>query len=306
MTRRPSSSNRRTDAEPTAMRPLLFFPPTGAAGSSPLRSRGGAALAAGTCPLTALSPFLAGAAAESQLASPRRPPEEPRPRHGVLDHLPAGGAGFRHLVPSILLLQSCEDEKCEGICQMDDVLDCVCFLHHSRDTHRHHSLLEIDEYISQARDKSYETMMRVGKRGLNLAANAAVTAAAKGQGVLSEKLRSFSMQDLTLIRDDDTVHLRSPEPRMRTSATGQLETVDDSGASCYSSSEEMTLSQRHNGAQSDARTDPSDDDTGDKVPKRTQSLKAPKKVTKTEPPQKTVKARPKKKVTGSSAAGESA
>ncbi|XP_077182258.1 receptor expression-enhancing protein 2 isoform X3 [Paroedura picta] len=87
---------------------------------------------------------------------------------------------------------------------------------------------EIDEYISQARDKSYETMMRVGKRGLNLAANAAVTAAAKGQGVLSEKLRSFSMQDLTLIRDDDTVHLRNPEPRLRTSTTGLLETVDDS------------------------------------------------------------------------------
>lgn len=41
------------------------------------------------------------------------------------------------------------------------------------------SLQEIDEYITQARDKSYETMMRVGKRGLNLAANAAVTAAAK-------------------------------------------------------------------------------------------------------------------------------
>ncbi|KAH0629958.1 hypothetical protein JD844_012456, partial [Phrynosoma platyrhinos] len=168
--------------------------------------------------------------------------------------------------------------------QMDDVLDCVCLLHHSRDTHRHYSFLvsppphEIDEYISQARDKSYETMMRVGKRGLNLAANAAVTAAAKGQGVLSEKLRSFSMQDLTLIRDDDTVHLRSPESHMHTSTTGLLETVDDSGASCYSSSEEMVVSQRHNGAQSDARTDPSDDDTGDKVPKRTQSLKAPKKV----------------------------
>ncbi|XP_066471833.1 receptor expression-enhancing protein 2 [Tiliqua scincoides] len=157
---------------------------------------------------------------------------------------------------------------------------------------------EIDEYISQARDKSYETMMRVGKRGLNLAANAAVTAAAKGQGVLSEKLRSFSMQDLTLIRDDDTMHLRSPESRKRTSATGLLETVDDSG-------EEISVSQRH-GTQSDARTDPSDDDTGDKVPKRTQSLKAPKKVTKTEPPQKTVKARPKKKATGSSAASESA
>ncbi|XP_053148618.1 receptor expression-enhancing protein 2 isoform X2 [Hemicordylus capensis] len=158
---------------------------------------------------------------------------------------------------------------------------------------------EIDEYISQARDKSYETMMRVGKRGLNLAANAAVTAAAKGQGVLSEKLRSFSMQDLTLIRDEDTVHLRSPEPRMRPSTTGLLETVDDSG-------EEVSASQRHNGSQSDARTDPSDDDTGDKIPKRTQSLKAPKKITKTEPPQKTVKARPKKKAAGSSATGESA
>nr|XP_056720007.1 receptor expression-enhancing protein 2 isoform X2 [Euleptes europaea] len=140
---------------------------------------------------------------------------------------------------------------------------------------------EIDEYISQARDKSYETMMRVGKRGLNLAANAAVTAAAKGQGVLSEKLRSFSMQDLTLIRDDDTVHLRSPEPRLRTATTGLLETVDDSGASCYSSADEVSGSQKHNGTQSDARTDPSDDDA-DKVPKRTQSLKVPKKVTKTE------------------------
>ncbi|XP_048345832.1 receptor expression-enhancing protein 2 [Sphaerodactylus townsendi] len=164
---------------------------------------------------------------------------------------------------------------------------------------------EIDEYISQARDKSYETMMRVGKRGLNLAANAAVTAAAKGQGVLSEKLRSFSMQDLTLIRDDDTVHLRSPEPRLHTSATGLLETVDDSGTSCYSSADEVSGSQKHNGTQSDARTDPSDDDA-DKAPKRTQSLKVPKKVTKTEPPQKTVKARPKKKATGSSTAGESA
>lgn len=37
------------------------------------------------------------------------------------------------------------------------------------------------------------------------------------------------MQDLTLIRDDDAVHLRSPEPHTRTSATGLLETIDDSG-----------------------------------------------------------------------------
>ncbi|XP_064017793.1 receptor expression-enhancing protein 2 isoform X2 [Pogoniulus pusillus] len=140
---------------------------------------------------------------------------------------------------------------------------------------------EIDEYITQARDKSYETMMRVGKRGLNLAANAAVTAAAKGQGVLSEKLRSFSMQDLTLIRDEDTVHIRSHEPQLHSSSGGLLETIEDS-ASCYSSGEESSVTQRSNGTLSETRTDPSDEDAGDKLPKRTQSLKAPKKVLKTE------------------------
>uniref|UniRef100_A0A3B4AIL3 Receptor expression-enhancing protein n=1 Tax=Periophthalmus magnuspinnatus TaxID=409849 RepID=A0A3B4AIL3_9GOBI len=65
---------------------------------------------------------------------------------------------------------------------------------------------EIDDYIAQAKDRSYETMMKFGKRGLNLAANAAVTAAAKGQGVLSDKLRSFSMQDLTLIQTEEDLH----------------------------------------------------------------------------------------------------
>uniref|UniRef100_A0A672K1N6 Receptor expression-enhancing protein n=1 Tax=Sinocyclocheilus grahami TaxID=75366 RepID=A0A672K1N6_SINGR len=66
---------------------------------------------------------------------------------------------------------------------------------------------EIDEYITQAKDRSYETMMRFGKRGLNIAATAAVTAATKGQGVLSDKLRSFSMQDLTLIQNEDELQL---------------------------------------------------------------------------------------------------
>ncbi|MGH0116416.1 UNVERIFIED_CONTAM: hypothetical protein FKN15_017066 [Acipenser sinensis] len=92
---------------------------------------------------------------------------------------------------------------------------------------------EIDEYITQARDRSYETMMTFGKRGLNLAANAAVTAAAKG--VLSDKLFSFSMQDLTLIHDEETVHLRSSDPRssdppMHTSTSSLLETMADSRA----------------------------------------------------------------------------
>uniref|UniRef100_S4RZ21 Receptor expression-enhancing protein n=1 Tax=Petromyzon marinus TaxID=7757 RepID=S4RZ21_PETMA len=65
---------------------------------------------------------------------------------------------------------------------------------------------EIDEYIVQAKEKSYETMVRFGRRGLNLAANAAVTAAAKGQGALSQRLRSFSMQDLSSIPDEEPMH----------------------------------------------------------------------------------------------------
>ncbi|XP_052436583.1 receptor expression-enhancing protein 1-like isoform X2 [Carassius gibelio] len=56
---------------------------------------------------------------------------------------------------------------------------------------------DIDEYLCQAKDKSYDTLMHFGRKGLNVAATAAVMAATKGQGVLSERLRSFSMQDLS-------------------------------------------------------------------------------------------------------------
>ncbi|KAK7141952.1 hypothetical protein R3I94_011598 [Phoxinus phoxinus] len=56
---------------------------------------------------------------------------------------------------------------------------------------------DIDEYLCQAKDKSYDTLVHFGRRGLNVAATAAVMAASKGQGVLSERLRSFSMQDLS-------------------------------------------------------------------------------------------------------------
>ncbi|XP_053320964.1 receptor expression-enhancing protein 2 isoform X2 [Spea bombifrons] len=159
---------------------------------------------------------------------------------------------------------------------------------------------EIDEYIAQARDKSYETMMRVGKRGLNLAANAAVTAATKGQGVLSEKLRSFSMQDLTLIQDDDAVHLQSPEPRIRSASSGHVETVVDSAP------EDQRQSVKSDGELSDTKTEQSDEDAIEKVPKRTASVKSVKKVTKAEPQAKNLKMRPKKKATASSVSGESA
>ncbi|XP_075065328.1 receptor expression-enhancing protein 2 [Mixophyes fleayi] len=165
---------------------------------------------------------------------------------------------------------------------------------------------EIDEYIAQARDKSYETMMRVGKRGLNLAANAAVTAATKGQGVLSEKLRSFSMQDLTLIQDDDAVHLQSPEPRIRSASSGLVETVVDPAPSTCLAAEEQRNSVKSDGEQSDVKTEQSDEDAIEKVPKRTGSVKSVKKVTKVETQPKNIKVRPKKKVTGSTVPGESA
>ncbi|KAM4746921.1 receptor expression-enhancing protein 2 isoform 2-T2 [Rhinophrynus dorsalis] len=159
---------------------------------------------------------------------------------------------------------------------------------------------EIDEYIAQARDKSYETMMRVGKRGLNIAANAAVTAASKGQGVLSEKLRSFSMQDLTLIQDDDTLHLPGPEQRIRSASSGLVETIADPAA------EEPRPIVKSDGEQSDVKTEQSHEDAIEKVPKRTASVKSVKKVTKVEAQTKNIKARPKKKATTSSVSGESA
>ncbi|XP_028293200.1 receptor expression-enhancing protein 1 isoform X2 [Gouania willdenowi] len=61
---------------------------------------------------------------------------------------------------------------------------------------------DIDEYICQAKDKSYDTLVHYGRKGLNVAATAAVMAAAKGQGVLSDRLRSFSMQDLSSYQSD--------------------------------------------------------------------------------------------------------
>ncbi|XP_043559997.1 receptor expression-enhancing protein 2-like isoform X2 [Chiloscyllium plagiosum] len=160
---------------------------------------------------------------------------------------------------------------------------------------------EIDEYISQARDRSYETMMRFGKRGLNLAANAAVTAAAKGQGVLSDKLRSFSMQDLTLLRDEDSIHLRSADPLMRTSIGNIPEMINEPGEEVRS-----TQAPKSEGEQPDVKPEQLDDDV-EKVPKRTQSLKAPKqKLQRSEPQSKSVKLRTKKKPAGATSSPESA
>ncbi|XP_076215089.1 receptor expression-enhancing protein 4 [Aptenodytes patagonicus] len=69
---------------------------------------------------------------------------------------------------------------------------------------------EIDARIVQAREHGYEMMVRFSKRAFNMAATAAVQAAAKSQGTLAGRLRSFSMQDLRSIPDEAPVHYRDP------------------------------------------------------------------------------------------------
>ncbi|XP_056281493.1 receptor expression-enhancing protein 1 isoform X2 [Pseudoliparis swirei] len=71
---------------------------------------------------------------------------------------------------------------------------------------------EIDEYICQAKDKSYDTLVHFGRKGLNVAATAAVMAATKSQGVLSDRLRSFSMQDLSSYQSDPVGTGPGPTP----------------------------------------------------------------------------------------------
>ncbi|XP_065602902.1 receptor expression-enhancing protein 3 isoform X1 [Cyrtonyx montezumae] len=87
---------------------------------------------------------------------------------------------------------------------------------------------EIDEYIVQAKERGYETMVNFGRQGLNLAATAAVTAAVKSQGAITEKLRSFSMHDLTTIQGDEPVGQRPyqtlPEAKKKTRASANEST----------------------------------------------------------------------------------
>ncbi|XP_055151583.1 receptor expression-enhancing protein 4 isoform X3 [Symphalangus syndactylus] len=91
------------------------------------------------------------------------------------------------------------------------------FVHPSLSRHEK----EIDAYIVQAKERSYETVLSFGKRGLNIAASAAVQAATKSQGALAGRLRSFSMQDLRSIPDtpapayQDPLYLEDQVPHRR-------------------------------------------------------------------------------------------
>ncbi|XP_017332367.1 receptor expression-enhancing protein 3a [Ictalurus punctatus] len=71
---------------------------------------------------------------------------------------------------------------------------------------------EIDDYIVQAKEKSYETMVNLGRQSLSVAASVAVTAAVKGQGAISERLRSFSIPDLTQVPSSQSAFAKPAQP----------------------------------------------------------------------------------------------
>ncbi|KAK9533663.1 hypothetical protein VZT92_008768 [Zoarces viviparus] len=91
---------------------------------------------------------------------------------------------------------------------------------------------DIDEYLCQAKDKSYDTLVHFGRKGLNVAATAAVMAATKSQGVLSDRLRSFSMQDLSSYQSDpvntgpDTTQPAAAQHRTKTMMRSKSESCN--------------------------------------------------------------------------------
>nr|XP_058147433.1 receptor expression-enhancing protein 3-like [Dasypus novemcinctus] len=64
---------------------------------------------------------------------------------------------------------------------------------------------EVEEYIIQAKERGYETMVNLGRQGLNFTAPAVLTAAVKSQRALTECLRRFSTHNLTAIQVDEPV-----------------------------------------------------------------------------------------------------
>ncbi|KAM6035477.1 receptor expression-enhancing protein 4 isoform 2-T2 [Theristicus caerulescens] len=135
---------------------------------------------------------------------------------------------------------------------------------------------EIDTYIIQARERSYETMVRFGKRGLNMAATAAVQAAAKSQGALAGRLRSFSMQDLRSIPDEAPVHYRDPLYLEEQESRRQLLAYSTPSASQHYESE---TEEEELWSDSQVSPEPSPRSRDPKPLFRSQSLRAAKKKT---------------------------
>ncbi|NXH31997.1 REEP4 protein, partial [Myiagra hebetior] len=82
-------------------------------------------------------------------------------------------------------------------------------------THPNPPSQDIDAFLLRARERGYETALRFGRRGLNLAATAAVQAATKSQGALAGRLRSLSMQDLRSLPEQVPVHFQDLEEQER-------------------------------------------------------------------------------------------
>ncbi|XP_064031704.1 receptor expression-enhancing protein 4 isoform X2 [Pogoniulus pusillus] len=135
---------------------------------------------------------------------------------------------------------------------------------------------EIDTYIVQAKERGYQAMVRFGKRGLNLAATAAVQAATKSQGALAGRLRSFSMQDLRSLPDQTPLHYQDPLYLEEQESRRQLlaYSVARGGRQCESETED-----EEPWSDSQGSAEPSPRSRDPKPPSRSQSLRVVKKKT---------------------------
>ncbi|TWW72104.1 Receptor expression-enhancing protein 1 [Takifugu flavidus] len=98
---------------------------------------------------------------------------------------------------------------------------------------------DVDEYIGQTKEKICDTLVHYGRKGLNVAATAAVMAATKGQGVLSDKLRSFSMQDLSAYQSDPAE--ADPGPTAPAAAQQRTKTMLRSKSEGYSKGQDCDM-----------------------------------------------------------------
>ncbi|KAM9663142.1 receptor expression-enhancing protein 1 isoform 3-T3 [Morphnus guianensis] len=177
---------------------------------------------------------------------------------------------------------------------------------------------EIDDCLVQAKDRSYDALVHFGKRGLNVAATAAVMAASKvsqllhlhlyldqkrgqGQGALSERLRSFSMQDLSTIRGDSsstvppsvTVRTSSKQSQPKTSRSASEGTGSSGVDNKYEKPPEANCETKSSVFSDDEENDSLDCESMNKRPKKKdQPLEAP---------PRTLRPRFRKKSTSSSA-----
>ncbi|XP_074443399.1 receptor expression-enhancing protein 1 isoform X5 [Larus michahellis] len=177
---------------------------------------------------------------------------------------------------------------------------------------------EIDDCLVQAKDRSYDALVHFGKRGLNVAATAAVMAASKvsqllhlhlywdqkkgqGQGALSERLRSFSMQDLSTIRGDSsstvppsvTVRTSSKQSQPKTSRSASEGTGSSGVDNKYEKPPETNCGTKGSVFSDDEENDSLDCTSMNKRPKKKdQPLEAP---------PRTLRPRFRKKSTSSSA-----